>query len=106
MSSFRVGQKVVCVNGDFSNVRSFGYGTEILPQTNEIYTIREIVPHPKYGVCLRLVEIRNEPLDYSDGVHECGFHATRFRSVVDRGTDTGLAILKKICSDAKQTELA
>lgn len=91
MANFRAGQRVVYWNED--GLAGHFYGTEILPTVGKVYTIRELLEikgHP----LLRLVEIRNEPMDYRYGVFECAFNRRRFRPVVERKTD--ISIFKKM----------
>lgn len=96
--NFRVGQKVVCVdtnlpcygqpfidadgrtkisNGDIGNLVS-----------GAIYTIQAIIPNTAYA-CLVLAEINR-------GRKEPGYRATRFRSLIEKTTETGMAILREI----------
>ena len=79
MSNFRVGEKVVCVDADEN---------WFLTQ-DAIYTIVGILPG-NFRQCdgLHLAEI----------AHPSGlaFYASRFRPIVERKTDTGMAILQKL----------
>ena len=81
--TFRVGQKVVCVDGVPDDGRQF-----IIPlREGAIYTIRGFV-RAHYGrdeTCLHLCGIVN-PAPYS----ECGFRAARFRPLVERKTDISI----------------
>jgi hypothetical protein len=60
MTSFRIGQKVVCVE-TWTNPPGRGWGDEIGPVKGEVYTVRGIQLYPPNGVslCLLLEEIRN-----------------------------------------------
>lgn len=91
---FRVGQKVVCWNADWPKANY--YGEEILPQKDEVYTIRELLEIAGRKL-LRVNEIRNPAMDYNFGEYECAFHITRFRPIVERETDISFAheILRK-----------
>jgi hypothetical protein len=80
--TFRVGQKVVCVN---DNGRSLRPSWEILPVRGETYTIRCIE-----GRAVRLAEIINDPFPYSEGLGELKFLASRFRPIVERKTDISI----------------
>lgn len=69
MATFKVGQKVTCVN-DRGFVRSY---SEQVPVLGRNYTVRAVV-----GPCVRLTEIVNPAHDYATGHIECSFLATRF----------------------------
>ncbi len=92
MINFHVGQKVVCIRG---LEPGSGYGWEIQPEINEVYTIRDIdceresCPDP---IGLRLVEIVNKPALYYGCVEpsEGSFGSSRFRPVVERKTDISI----------------
>lgn len=93
--NFRIGQKVVCIDGDWI----LREGT-VAPREGETYTVRDKLFE---GTCpsLRFVEIVNQPISYSNtpGPIEPAFDAECFRPVVERKTDTGMAILTKILTD-------
>lgn len=81
---FYVGQKVVCVvNWKHHNGFHGGFGSEILPQRDVVYTVREIVVYPDGEAGLRLMEIRNYANPYSYGPGECSFAVRYFRPVTD-----------------------
>lgn len=93
--AFRVGQKVVCVKSR----RYGGTGAEIMPVKGNVYTVRGIDlnrPGCNCEVGLWLEEITNPPMDYRGGIEECSFDATRFRPLVEKKTETGMAILREI----------
>lgn len=102
MSNFRIGQKVVCVDDNFSG----GYGDEIAPKKGEIYTIRWL-GYDEDSVC-RLVEIRNKRRPYvvngTITVSENAFFTRRFRPVVEKSNDAGMAILKKLLEPTHHSE--
>lgn len=88
--SFQVGQKVACV--DASPCRG---GCCLCPLVEgKVYTITHINPDPdQFGdIGVELFEV-SPPKSY---FHQPGFRSTRFRPVVERKTDTGMAILTKI----------
>lgn len=92
--SFHVGQKVVCVDGrgPFNKV----YPAGIQPSKGTIYTIAATGlfngnPH---------VDVMELPKHCN---HACDWRASRFRHAIERSTDAGMAILKKIASDASKT---
>lgn len=81
--AFHVGQRVVCIDGSGLR-RSYG---EIGPETGAVYTVREVGDPPEWPrTCLLLVEIVNEPHNYTHGFCEGGFDARRFRPLVERKT--------------------
>ena len=82
--NFRVGQKVVCVLEPTINPLSLIKG--------EVYTISEAgLISPSTG----------EPLVVLKEHGSQGYWARRFRPLVERKTDTGIAILKSILEDAE-----
>lgn len=85
--TFRVGQKVVCWNADWP--KASYYGEEVLPQKDEVYTIRELLEIAGRTL-LRVNEIRNPVMDYNFGKYECAFHISRFRPIVERKTDISI----------------
>lgn len=89
---FRIGQKVVCVRrvGERHKLTAW-------PEIEGIYTIRAVrtnVIRPAHGVALLLSEIKN-PIDPAWDL-EPGFYSNLFRPIVEKSTDTGMAILKEI----------
>jgi hypothetical protein len=89
--TFRVGQKVVCVDADFSMYG--GKAPPNLPVEGGTYTLRGSVTN---GLCIwwRLGEISNPTRDTELGIMEPAFAARRFRPVVERKTD--ISIFKKM----------
>lgn len=89
MTSFRVGQKVVCINGEISDreladfYRSEGI---VFPRTGTVYTIRQILWLQEF-YAIRLEEIVNPIVEYRAITLEHAFHVDRFRPVVERKTD-------------------
>lgn len=82
---FVVGQKVVCVD-DRWPLKGDGYGNEVGPKNDVIYTVREIFLHEVVGKpCFLLEEIRNPAALYKGipGPSEAGFGAYRFRPAID-----------------------
>ena len=95
MSNFRVGQKVVCVDTRWI-VTSH---KEIVPVKNVVYTIRSVEIGYQGLPVIRLVEIINEPHQYSDGFKEARFIARRFRPIVTRKTD--ISVFKAMLTDER-----
>jgi len=96
MSNFKVGQKVVCVERPPRDNFDEFYGL-VDPLLNDIYTIRELD-----GIYIRLEEIKNPLLQYSDGVNECAFKASYFRPLDHAFADEVEAMIKE---QIKQDEL-
>lgn len=90
--SFHVGQRVVCID-DGPGLNPIGPLCK-----GQIYTIRGFSNDPRdpeLGVYLE--EILN--LHPFHGV-EINYRASRFRPVIERSTETGMAILRKVADDA------
>ena len=91
MTSFHVGQKVVCVDDHFN----CGYARLVkTPIKGQVYTIRRLYT---FKACtgsvvtiVHLEEIVNPVLKWDAGVMEAGFVPRRFRPVVQRKTDISL----------------
>ena len=95
--TFYVGQKVVCVDDGFP------YPTdERLPKKGVVYTIRDIVSYPGFGVGVRLGEIMNEPRKCAVGVIERGFLLFRFRPAVS--PKTSIKVFEEILDRAEKGE--
>lgn len=69
------GRLVVCVDGSRKPDRVSPYD-EVFPEKGRVYTLRTV---GEIGV--RLVEIRNRPQKYIEGVMEPAFNIRRFRPV-------------------------
>jgi hypothetical protein len=84
--SFRVGQKVVCI--DAAQFPGFRWHPDAdIPRVGEVYTVTGIFQKDgKPGVVLK--EIKNVEEVYS------GYRASRFRPAVDRKTD--ISVFTKI----------
>ena len=85
---FRPQQKVVCID-DSVNPETVAY-TPCRPRKGEIYTVRAIHKEAHiegYGVYLE--ELPNPPIIWSDSdEREWPFRATRFRPVVELGSNS------------------
>lgn len=95
--NFRVGQKVVCVDAKAR------YGTKLFATPileGEIYTIagfqESVWVHGT--ICVLLVEAKNSR-PHSFGGRDIGYQADRFRPLVEKKTDAGMAILKTILDE-------
>lgn len=97
MCNFRVGQKVACVNDQWSGngyERSRGIGCPL--KAGSTYTVSGFCVVDAFSMngifervqCLLLAEV-----GHPSGR---GFDARRFRPVVERGTETGMSILREL----------
>ncbi|MCU0450234.1 MAG: hypothetical protein MUC97_10420 [Bernardetiaceae bacterium] len=77
---FNIGDRVVCVNGDFSMYPNIYDLYRQLPRRDEVYTVRERQFLQGTGYRLLLEEIENPPvyIDMVKGMVEPGFDARRF----------------------------
>ena len=98
MIHFRVGQKVVCVDG---SAHWGGHGDEMLPIEGEIYTIRELFDCGDEGIGVRLVELVNEPRHYNIGFMEGCLIPERFRPLVQ----TGIGVFKAMLAPQPPVEV-
>lgn len=88
MSNFRVGQKVVCVDDN--------WGPPIVGTSSGIYP-------PHKGTVLTIARLRKLWGSYFLAAEEYPpnivFETCHFRPAVERGEETGLAILRKLLTD-------
>ncbi len=97
--TFRVGQKVVCVEGPTRPL------TSIQQQIGEVYTVRATRLSAASNIpSVLLDEIVNEFNPVSGT--EWGFYAFRFRPVVENKRKTDIAVFQRILDSVKQTERA
>lgn len=92
MTHLRIGQMVVCVDGDFRGVHPLDKTLCQFPARGRIYTIRGFLVRPDDGLGLLLEEIVNPADYYSDGYGEPAFFAYRFRPV----KETNIEIFRKL----------
>jgi hypothetical protein len=98
---FRVGMKVVCISSGW--VANGGcVGDTILPERGSVYTVRWIGPSAigSSGTFIRLHEIHNRLVNFSDGPMEAYFEASFFRPIVERKTD--ISIFREILRRASK----
>lgn len=91
---FFVGQKVVCLETPM-DLQYLRYCVN-LPQENQVYTVRGF-DHVGDDEGIWLSEIVN-PVTKWINAEPCeqAFHVTYFRPLVEKSTDTGMAILREI----------
>lgn len=91
--NFYVGMKVVCVDAG----PNF-WGEPVPLVENQIYVIRGIVSKPDCDgdTGLHLVGVEHRP----NRTGCSSFKASRFRPLIERSTETGMAILRKVADDA------
>ena len=77
--SFKVGQKIVCINGDFSMHPFISEHYKVLPVKDKTYTVRQVRPTGAEGGIL-LDEIKNPPIFFTlyQGKLEPAFNPKRF----------------------------
>lgn len=96
---FHVGQKVVCINdgpSSFTPNAVWRDGEKIVKGI--IYTVRR--SHFFEGIpCLWLNEVTRSNAARTRWGDDVGYGQWRFRPLIERKTDIGFAILKKICDD-------
>lgn len=84
---FEVGDKVVCIDADFSDARRIDLVVGHLntyPVEQGIYTIRELTNEVGVGSGILVEEIVNPKYQYSrHGIQEAAFKATRFIKLSD-----------------------
>lgn len=99
--SFHVGQKVVCVdNGERAQGPNHHRLISSYLEIGTTYTIRKISNRKLALVWLRGV---NRAGPYNGGIWgDGGFFSDRFRPLIERSTDTGMAILRKVADDASK----
>lgn len=81
--NFRVGQKVVCVD---ASPGKHGYAPRYVNK-GEIYTVSRLTVSND-GPALRLIEVNFDPQDW--------LLCKRFRPLIEKSTDTGMAVLREI----------
>lgn len=92
---FWIGQKVVCVDDSPSDDPRCGPGGDWVPnypKRGQIYTVRGI----SNTGSIVLDEIMNPIREFLGGDAEAHWKPHRFRPLVEKSTDTGMAILREI----------
>lgn len=85
--NFRVGQKVVCIKGE-DNAENW------CPKTGGVYSVRSVFVWGDKPF-IRLEEYSSE-VRCRGPWGEGGWDATRFRPLVERGTEKGMSILREL----------
>jgi len=82
---FKPGDKVVCINADFSMYPNIFDVFKQLPKRDEIYTVRERQYIEGMGYRILLEEIHNPPvyIDMVKGMVEPAFTSNRFALLTD-----------------------
>lgn len=93
---FAPGDLVVCVDGKFPAGSDCYYGDETFVREGAVYTVRETFLEYQGTHTLTVEEIVNKPREYSDGLVEFHFAASRFRPI----TRDRLEIFRSILRDA------
>jgi hypothetical protein len=91
---FDVGQRVVCVDVNFSREPLWRSCVHALPRLNSIYRIRDVRRvHELVGLCFH--EIVNASADFAEGHVEAAFDSRRFRPL----RPANIEILKALLSN-------
>lgn len=97
--AFRVGQKVVCVDDDPKNHGNWTAPTDLETlhglTRGHVYTVQKIGSY-RGAACVWIAEIQRPTPDTCKQFGEAGFSSRRFRPVVEKSTDSGMAILREI----------
>lgn len=98
--AFHIGQKAVCVDDDNRNQRAGGRDVNFWLKVGNIYIVRKVSTLKRNLVWLQGINRRETYLgeDWSDS----GFWADRFRPLIERKTESGVAVLRKIADDASR----
>ena len=96
--SFKIGQKVVCINTDQHPLGKGDYGAPPVAdhiEIGKVYIIRRLSNRKIPLVWLQGIN-RRQP--HADGGFwtDSGFLAFRFRPLIERKTETGMSILREI----------
>lgn len=109
--AFRIGQQVVCVDDTFSRRWVDEPGTPNLPKKGAVYHVRATFNWEflnGYNPALLLVELVNPQygwrLPFGRVICEHPFAARRFRPLIEKSANTGMAILRKVADDAARTK--
>lgn len=108
--AFYVGQKVVCVGGEGKGNCSkqnwdawVAYYGLSLPTRGSVYTVRQTWESPDGLQRIRLMEIVNPPVDYSNAPkQEPWFLSRQFRPLDERETD--ISVFTSLLTPAEQRE--
>lgn len=95
---FHIGQKVVCVDDDWSH--PLRHEVMTVPQKNIVYEVRGFDPSAREADFIWLVEICNPPVYGA----EPSFAATSFRPLISRSTESGMSILRGILNGQRIPE--
>jgi len=89
---FSIGQRVVCVDANFSHEPVWRSCVRAFPRRNSIYLIRDIRKvHELVGLCFE--EIVNASADFAEGHVEAAFDSRRFRPVRTTNVEMFKALL-------------
>ena len=97
---FRIGQKVVCVNdeiiSELDKARGFNWLPGCKPVRGAVYTVRATKACCDGAPGVLLDEIQNRYLRKGITYKDAPYASIRFRPVIERKTETGMAILREI----------
>lgn len=96
--TFYVGQKVVCVDATVS--RGFHWDKGESPCEGTIYTISRISRDEDGEIILSFFELQRTLRSIRIYGENVGYWSNRFRPLIERSTETGMGILRKVADDA------
>jgi len=98
---YRSGQKIVCVyDGLYPGyIRGFSASEQIVK--GEIYTVLRSIVDDDGDEILHLHEVCRDEESRTIWGDSAGYVATRFRPLIERKTDTGMAVLEQIRRDVE-----
>jgi hypothetical protein len=100
--SFYVGQRVVCVDVNFSHEPLWRSCVCVFPRLNSIYTIRAMrCVNDLIGLCLS--EIVNSYEYFIEGYAEAAFDSRRFRPVRTTSIDQFTKLVRPVISKSNRT---
>lgn len=102
--SFHVGQKVVCVDPSTLSGGGLPFSPEEAPIKGQIYTVHRCFIDDDGDKVLHLVEIARDEVSREMWGPDAGYGAFRFRPLITRSTETGMAILRKVADDAAKRQ--
>jgi hypothetical protein len=107
--TFHVGQRVVCVDADALSVAVPWFRADLDMDgltKGRVYTIRKIGTYSTHLADIPLVWLHEIIRPMRGGIANCygevGYAPCRFRPLIERKTDSGVAILKKIARDVTE----
>ena len=100
--SFKPGQKVVCVNADFSMYPMIYEHYKALPKKNQTYTVREVRPMGAEGGIL-LEELKNDLVFFPHfgGKLEAAFNPNRFKPLDELESSEAVEAVEELLKEVE-----